>query len=112
MYIQHHVYVHVSIHVYKCISAKSNYGVVHIHITKLILLSLPSSPSIPHSLSFYPYPSLSLPPSLSIFLHLSQVMVEVGATLTPIIMSISSVHHEIIGHNKHGQLGQGNTKDW
>ena len=80
-----YMYMYLYMYMYIIISTKSNYGVVHIHIAKLILLSLPSSPSIPHSLSFYPYPSLSLPPSLSIFLHLSQVMGEVGATLTPII---------------------------
>ena len=79
------MYMYLYMYMYIIISTKSNYGVVHLHIAKLILLSLPSSPSIPHSLFFYPYPSLSLPPSLSIFLHLSQVMGEVGATLTPII---------------------------
>ena len=62
------IYTCIYIHVHAC---TSNYGVVHVYThSKIYLtlsLSLPISPSIPHSLSFYPSPSLSLhlPPSLA-----------------------------------------------
>ena len=64
MYIYMYKYMHVHLIMY-------NYGVVHVYThSKIYLtlsLSLPISPSILHSLSFYPSPSLSLhlPPSLA-----------------------------------------------
>ena len=68
MYIYMFMYMHVHLIMY-------NYGVVHvythIHVAKFILLSLslPISPSIPHSLSFYPSPSLCLSPHLPLHTH-------------------------------------------